>query len=102
LKKLKDWVEEKELQRFSHSCPTILFNILKKIGLDGVPEFLLSKVHDKVVLKTIDNIISSKYSKEDLCIFLRNIYETENVELMKDIGVLILLILDDFETKMVV
>jgi len=93
---------KKELQRFSHSCPTILFNILKRLGLDGIPEFLLSKIYDKLVLKTIENIISSKYSKENLCDFLRNIYETEDVETMKDVGALILLILDDFETRMVV
>jgi len=94
---------KEESQRFSHFCPTILFNILKKSGLDNVPEFLLSKIHDKLVLKTIENIISAKYPQRNLCDFLSKISEEDDrIEVLKDIGALILLILDDFETKMVV
>ena len=97
---------KEESQRFSHFCPTILFNILKKSGLNDVPEFLLNKIYDKLVFRTIENILLAKYSKSskgNLCDFLREVCEIDSrIEVLKDIGALILLILDDFETKMMV
>ena len=96
---------KKELQRFSNFCPTTLFNILKKSGFN-IPMALLSKIYEKYAFKTIENIVLAKYSKKSLCDFLAELDEDvlndDKIKMLKDISALVLLVLDDLETKVII
>ncbi len=95
--------KKEDVQRFSLFCPTTLFNILNKANfIEASSSVPLERLHDRLVVQTILKIVSKKYSRGNACLFLKEIISNENNAIIKDVAALILLVLDDFETKIII